>query len=103
MIVERTGGRPITVALPSLVDGDVTIDEAGSVYLVDEVSDGAGSFVRRQTLLVQLPGDGRLITDSGRTYQVRPFAVQDGQSQIRDGRIPLPRPAERRVGKESRT
>ena len=42
MIVERTGGRPITVALPSLVDGEVNIDEAGSVYLVDEVSDGAG-------------------------------------------------------------
>jgi hypothetical protein len=41
MIVERTGGRPITVPLPSLVDGEVT-DEAGSVYLVDEVSDGAG-------------------------------------------------------------
>ena len=73
MIVERTGGRPITVALPSLVDGEVNIDEAGSVYLVDEVSDGAGSLVRRQTLLLQVTGDGRMITDNGRTYHVRPF------------------------------
>jgi len=63
--------------------------------LVDEVSDGAGSFVRRQTLLLQVPGDGRLITDGGRTYHVRPFAVQDGQSQIRDGRLQLPNTQQR--------
>jgi hypothetical protein len=95
LVVERTGGRPITVALPNLIDGEVTIDQDGSVYLVDEVSNGAGSFVRRQTLLLQVPGDGRLITDSGRTYQVRPFAVQDGQSQIRDGRLQLPNTQQR--------
>jgi hypothetical protein len=95
LVVERTGGRPITVALPNLIDGEVTIDHDGSVYLVDEVPDGAGSFVRRQTLLLQVPGDGRLITDSGRTYQVRPFAVQDGQSQIRDGRLQLPNTRQR--------
>jgi hypothetical protein len=63
LVVERTGGRPITVALPNLIDGEVTIDHDGSVYLVDEVSDGTGSSVRRQTLLLQVPGDGRLITD----------------------------------------
>jgi len=95
MIVERTGGRPITVALPSLVDGEVTIDEAGSVYLVDEVSDGAGSLVRRQTLLLQVMGDGRLITDNGRTYHVRPFPVQPGQAQIRNGRLELPNTQQR--------
>jgi hypothetical protein len=95
MIVERTGGRPITVALPSLVDGDVSIDEAGSVYLVDEVSDGAGSLVRRQTLLLQVMGDGRLITDNGRTYHVRPFPVQPGQAQIRNGRLELPNTQQR--------
>jgi hypothetical protein len=33
-------GRPIAVSLPSLVDGEVTIDEAGSVDLVvDEESE----------------------------------------------------------------
>jgi hypothetical protein len=31
MIVERAGARPITVALHSLVDGEVTVAEAGSV------------------------------------------------------------------------
>jgi hypothetical protein len=68
----------------------VTIDEAGSVYLIDEVSDGAGSFVRRQTLLLQIPGDGRLITDNGRTYNVRP-----GQAQVRNGRLELPNTQQR--------
>ena len=95
MIVERTGGRPIAVALPSLVDGEVTIDEAGNVYLVDEVSDGAGSLVRRETLLLQVMGDGRLVTDNGRTYQVRPFAVQPGQAQVRDGRLEFPNTQQR--------
>ena len=95
MIVERTGGRPITVALPSLVDGEVTIDEGGSVYLVDDVSDGAGSFVRRQTLLLQIPGDGRLVTDNGRTYHARPFSAQPGQAQIRNGRLELPNTQQR--------
>jgi hypothetical protein len=95
MIVERTGGRPITVALPSLVDGEVSIDEAGSVYLVDEVSDGAGSLVRRQTLLLQVVGGGRLVTDKGRTYRVRPFPVQPGMAQVRNGRLELPNTQQR--------
>src|ERR1017187_10270322 len=77
MIVERTSGSPITVALPSLVDGEVNIDEAGSVYLVDEVSDGAGSLVRRQT--PSPAGNGRRADDHRQwTYQVRPFAIQPG-------------------------
>lgn len=95
MIVERTGGRPVAVSLPSLVDGEVNIDEAGNVYLVDEVSDGAGSKVRRETLLLQVMGDGRLVTDGGRTYQVRPFAVQPGQAQVCDGRLTFPNTQQR--------
>jgi hypothetical protein len=78
-----------------LIDGEVTIDEAGSVYLVDEVSDGADSLVRRQTLLLRVMGDGRMITDNGRTYQVRPFAAQPGQAQIRNGRLELPNTQQR--------
>lgn len=92
---ERTGGRPITVALPGLVDGEVTIDEAGSVYLIDEVSDGAGSYVRRQTLLLQMTGNGRVTTDNGRTYSVPLFPVQPGQAQIRNGRLELPNTQQR--------
>jgi hypothetical protein len=78
-----------TVAHTRLVDGEVIIDEAGGVYLVDETSDGAGFSVRRQTLRLQAMGDGRMITDNGPTY-VRPFAVQPGEAQIQNGRFELP-------------
>jgi hypothetical protein len=94
-IVEKTGGRPITVALPQLVDGEMHIDSAGNVYLVDEVPDGAGSIMRRQTLILQIPGDGRMLTDGGRFYQVARFAVQPGTAQIRGGRLELPNTAQR--------
>ena len=89
-IVDRTGGRPITVALPGLVDGEVIIDPAGDVYLVDEAPDGAGSTVRRETLILQIPGDGRLVSDSGRSYQTSRFSVPAGEAQIRNGRLTLP-------------
>jgi hypothetical protein len=59
------------------------------------VSDGAGSTVRRETLLLQVMGDGRLVTDSGRTYQVRPFAIQPGQTQVRDGKLVFPNTQQR--------
>jgi len=71
----------------------ITGVSAGSVYLVDEVSDVAGWLVRRQTLLLQVTGDGRMITDNGRTYHVRPFPVQPGQAQVRNGRLELPKHA----------
>jgi hypothetical protein len=70
-------------------------EDVEAVYLVDEVSDGTGSLVRRQTLLLQIVGDGRLITDNGRTYHVRPFPVQPGQAQIRNGRLELPNTQQR--------
>jgi hypothetical protein len=94
-IVEKTGGRPITVSLPKLVDSEVQIDQSGNVYLVDEAPDGAGSSVRRQTLILQIPGDGRMLNDGGRSYQVARFAVQPGRTQIRDGRLELPSTAQR--------
>jgi hypothetical protein len=43
------------------------------MYLVDEVSDGTGLAVCRQTLILQVPGDGRLTTEGGWTYEVPPL------------------------------
>jgi hypothetical protein len=82
MIVERTGGRPITVALPSLVDGEVAIDEAGSVYLVDEVV--------RWRRIAGAPPDHTPAGDGG-------WAVDDqpGQAQVRNGRLELPHTQQR--------
>jgi hypothetical protein len=82
MTVKRTGGRPITVALPSLVDGEVTIDEADRVYLIDKVSGVAGSLVRRQTLLLQVMGDGWLITDNGRRTMSGHFLFSQAKSRF---------------------
>ena len=94
-IVEKTGGRPITLTLPKLVDGEVQIDAAGNVYLVDEAPDGAGSTVRRQTLILQIPGNGRVVSDGGRSYRAPRFAVQPGAAQIRDGKLKFPNTVQR--------
>jgi uncharacterized phage-like protein YoqJ len=89
-VVERTGGRPITVALPKLVDGDVRIDEGGNVYLIEETPDGTGATARRESLILQVPGDGRVLCDSGRSYPIARFAVYPGSAQIRDGKLTFP-------------
>jgi hypothetical protein len=94
LIVERTGGRPIIVTLPSLVDDEVTIDEAGRC---------TSSMSARWRRIAGAPsnptsaGNGRWAADhdSGRTYHVRRFAVQSGQPQIRNGRLELPNTQQR--------
>ncbi|MBV9081300.1 MAG: hypothetical protein JOZ62_01390 [Acidobacteriaceae bacterium] len=94
-VVERTGGRPITVALPKLVDGEVRIDEAGNVYLLEEVPDGAGFTMLRETLVLQVPGDGRVLSDNGRSHQIPSFAVCAGAAQIRGGKLTFPNTQQR--------
>lgn len=89
MIVDRTGGRPITVSLPDLVSGQVNIDEDGNIFLVNEVPDGNGSVIVREDFLMQV-SEARLTTDRGRSYPVRPFAMQAGRAEVRDGRLVLP-------------
>jgi hypothetical protein len=94
-VVEKTGGRPITVALPRLVDGEISIDPAGNVYLIDEAPDGNGSTVRRETLIVQIPGDGRVAGDGRRSYQTARFVVPPGPAQVANGRLILPNTQQR--------
>ena len=94
-IVERTGGRPITVAVPSLVDGEVRIDDGGNVYLIDETPDGAGGIMRRETLVLQVPGDGRVLSDGGRPQQGPRFAVAPGSAEVRSGKLTFPNTQQR--------
>jgi hypothetical protein len=94
-IVARTGGRPVTVAAPNLVDGDVRIDQAGNVFLVDEAADGAATVVRRESLIFQVPGDGRLLTDAGRSYRIPRFQVAAGSAQINNGKLAFPNTQQR--------
>lgn len=89
MIAERTGGRPVTVAIPDLVDGDVYIDEDGNVYLVDQVGDGQGQIIERETFLMQVTRQGDLIYDHGRAQRIHPAEFESGRAEVRDGKLEL--------------
>jgi hypothetical protein len=89
MIAERTGGRPVTVAIPDLVDGDVYIDEDGNVYLVDQVDDGQGQIIERETFLMQVTRQGDLIYDHGRAQRIHPLEFEAGRAEVRDGKLEL--------------
>ena len=90
MIAERTGGRRVTVAIPDLVTGEVSIDEDGNVYLLDEIDDGQGQVVERETFLMQVTRDGDLIYDHGRSQRMHPVEFESGRVEVRDGRLELP-------------
>lgn len=90
MIAERTGGRPVTVAIPDLVDGDVYIDDDGNVYLVDQIDDGQGQIIERETFLMQVTRDGELLYDHGRPQRIYPVEFESGRVEARDGKVELP-------------
>jgi hypothetical protein len=90
MIAERTGGRPVTVAIPDLVDGDVSIDDEGNVYLVEQVDDGQGQILERETFLMQVTRNGDLIYDHGRTQRIHPVEIESGRAEVRNGKLELP-------------
>jgi hypothetical protein len=100
-IVERTGGRPITVAIPEMVDGEVEIDKEGRVFLVDRVPEPGGESTERHVFLMQVTNDGRILMDYGQNgkpverERIRPFAVQPGRSEARNGRIVFPETQQR--------
>ena len=95
-IVERTGGRPITVAVPELCDGEVEIDSEGRVFLVAAFSNGSGSTYERRIFHMQVTKKGEVFMDrdgSGnpvRVDRVHPFPVKPGRSEVRDGRVVFP-------------
>jgi hypothetical protein len=89
MIAERTGGRQVTVSIPDLISGEVWIDEDGNVYLLDQIDDGQGQVVERETFLIQVTRDGNLIYDHGR-FRLHPVQFVSGRVELKDGRLELP-------------
>jgi len=87
-IVERTGGRPVTVRIPDLANGEIVIDQAGRVLLVDELSDGNGGTFERETFLMQV-SDGVVEYGGGRRERT-PLRVDSGRVEVRDGKAVLP-------------
>lgn len=90
MIAERTGGRQVTVAIPDLVSGEVSIDQDGNVHLLDLVDDGQGQIVERGTFLMQVTRNGDLIYDHGRPQRMHPVEFGSGRVEVRGGRLELP-------------
>jgi hypothetical protein len=95
-VVERTGGRPVTVAVPDLCDGAVEIDAEGRIFLVDQVTSDEGQVCERRAFLMQITGNGQVLVDYGRNGElvrqerIQPFRVQPGRSEVRDGQIAFP-------------
>jgi hypothetical protein len=95
-IVERTGGRQITVAVPELCDGEVEIDAEGRVFLVAAFPNGDGSLHERRIFHMQVTEKGEVFMDrdgSGKPVlvdRVHPFSIQPGRSEVRDGKIVFP-------------
>jgi len=95
-IVERTGGRPITVAVPELCDGEVEIDAEGRVFLVAAFPNADGSTHERRIFHMQVTDKGDVFMDrDGRGIpvlvdRVRPFSIQPGRSEVRGGKVVFP-------------
>lgn len=88
LIVERTGGRPLTVRIPDLVSGEIVIDQAGRILLVDQLQDGDGGAFERETFLMQV-GDGFIEYEGGRRERT-PLRVVSGRAQVKAGKVTLP-------------
>jgi hypothetical protein len=95
-MVERTGGRPITVAVPELCDGEVEIDAEGRVFLVAAFPNGDGSIHERRIFHMQVTHKGEVFMDRDgggnpvMVDRVHPFSIEPGRSEVRDGKVIFP-------------
>jgi hypothetical protein len=89
-IVERTGGRPVQLAVPKVRDGVVEIDEEGRCFLIETVKTDNGVSYTKATFLLAVTADGKVVYDCGRIQWVHPFPYSAGSSEIRDGKLHIP-------------
>ncbi len=100
-IAERTGGRPVTVEIPNLCDGEVEIDGEGRIFLVQPFTQASGQIVERLIFVAQVTKSGEVFTerdDQGSPIireRARPFPIQAGRSEIRDGKVIFPETRQR--------
>jgi len=86
MIAEETGSRPVQVAAPELVDGEIEFDSEGRVFLVERI-DADGQAQERRTLLLQVKQNGDVIRNGQQVSRVHPFPLQSGRGEIRNGNV----------------
>ena len=95
-IAERTGGRPVSVEIPSLCDGEVEIDREGRIFLVSHFTNGDGQLYERLIFLAQVTRKGEVFRERDAQgspiviERVRPFPIQPGRSEARDGIVTFP-------------
>src|SRR5271157_4195046 len=95
-IAERTGGRPVSVEIPSLCDGEVEIDREGRIFLVSHFTNGEGQVHERLIFLAQVTGKGEVFRERDAQgspiviERVRPFPIQPGRSEAHNGIVVFP-------------
>lgn len=95
-IAERTGGRPVTVEIPNLCDGEVEIDRDGRIFLVSHFTNGDGQLHERLIFLAQVTRKGEVFRERDALgspiviERIRPFSIQPGRSEARDGIVTFP-------------
>src|SRR5579863_6485597 len=95
-IAERTGGRPVTVELPNLSDGEVEIDRDGRIFLLSHFTNGDGQVHERLIFLAQVTRKGEVFRERDEQgspimiERIRPFPIQPGRSEVRDGIVTFP-------------
>lgn len=100
-IAERTGGRPVTVEVPSLCDGEVEIDAEGRIFLVQPFTQANGQLVERLIFVAQVTKAGEVFTNRDEKgspivlERVRPFPIKAGRSAIRNGKVVFPETQQR--------
>ena len=95
-IATRTGGRPVSVEIPSLRDGEVEIDREGRIFLVSLFTNGDGEVHERLIFLAQVTRRGDVFRERDAQgsplliERVRPFPIQPGRSEVQDGMVTFP-------------
>ena len=95
-IATRTGGRPVSVEIPSLRDGEVEIDREGRIFLVSSFTNGDGQVHERLIFLAQVTRKGQVFRERDAqgspmvVERVRPFPIQPGRSEVQDGMVTFP-------------
>ena len=108
-IAERTGGRPVTVEIPTLSDGEVEIDAEGRIFLVQRFPQPSGQVVGRLIFMAQVTKTGEVLSDRDEKgspvvlQRIRRFPIKPGRSEARDGKATFPGTQRRSRAPRTRT
>ena len=100
-IAERTGGRPVTVEIPNLCDGEVESDAEGQIFLVQPFTQANGQLVDRLLFVAHVTKTGVVFTDRDEKgspiilERGRSFPIKAGPSFVCRGKVVFPQTQQR--------